>query len=206
VSSPSPQVDVAAPWRVVGERDGELRLQLGGSPRGAVVRWGAAARGAPGVAVIERGLELPGHNAPLVAFGFPDAPLSELRIMTQAQDLVVRATGPTLSSVSADPLADDRPMVTMIRLRPRPDDWRVVVDGLTTWTFPSPTGPVREVAAGWRLDTPEGVFELELEDTTWQRSQLTEQAWTLSDRGALEHREPYPRSALTWTPQTQRSR
>lgn len=202
--APSPTIAVAAPWKLEKNEDGVVVLRLGDSAQGARVDLRRTADGGmPGVAPIHGGrtyIVADGVDRwPMIAVGHPDVPLSAARIEVDGLDLVVRLDGPPLRALTGDPQAPDEPAHTIVRLRPRARDWRIVIDGLTT---------VSAAGAARARPADDGAVSVE---HAWGRYELTTTAvklgsamgparWWASTVPSLRLYAPMRRVAFTWAP------
>lgn len=200
---PAPQLELAAPWRVVDHDELGLTVRLADSADGVRVQLGRDDRARmPGVTPIHQGktllVEDGGALWPMIALPFPDRPVQRALVLVQGVDLVVRIEGPPLSDVTDDPEADERPIVTMVRVRRRPSDWRIVVDGVATHNLPG--GDLRVVAArrGFRAHSAWGALTVDSAAPSAQ-SRL-DGRWSWSTVPSIEDRQPYPRTGMTWRP------
>ncbi|MBW1879183.1 MAG: hypothetical protein JRJ84_12545 [Deltaproteobacteria bacterium] len=203
--SPPVRLEVEAPWVVVRQEEDSIVLRLGDGAHGARVQLLRDERGRiPGVSPIHAGQTLEvdeeGSRWPLIAVAHPERPLSRVEIVVDGVDLLVRYYGPPLSEVANRADAPPDKVITWVRLRSRPDDWRIVLDGLGTVSLPadnlrvSPGQPT-----GWQLDGDPGGLSFTSDAVRWRTTRTTSR-WTFSTLPALEATQPYPRTAMTWTP------
>lgn len=194
-----------APWRVVTEEDDAVLLRLGDSPDGVRVNLLPGDRHrvigvTPVIAGRTLEVEQDGERWPLVAVGYPDEPVSKVTIEVTGVDLVVRFEGPALDTLTAHPEAPADPAITWVRLRPRGQDWRIVMDGLGTLSLPADDLRI-EPADGATVAIDAAWGDLVLESDAPRLSSAIEGArWWASTRPSLEVYEPYKRIAFTWTP------
>jgi hypothetical protein len=201
----STRVELGPPWRLQKQNATCVIVQYGDSPDGVRVTLDrGVGRRPPGASPIRAGKTLEtlddGSLWPLVAVGFPDRPLSEALVLSDGPDLVVRLLGPPLRTLSPHPDAPGDSVLTLIRFRPRGADWRIVVDGLATLSFP---GGLRTENRGpnTTLDTLWGKFELASEAPRSTQGAAPARWWWTS-LPSLDLYEPYKRTTLTWTPTT----
>jgi hypothetical protein len=203
--SPPVRLEMEAPWVVARQEEDSIVLRLGDGAHGARVQLLPDVGGRiPGVSPIHAGhtleVEEEGTRWPLIAVAYPDLPLGRVEISVEGVDLVVRYYGPLLSEVAdrADAPAD--PVITWVRMRSRPEDWRIVMDGLGTVSLAaedlqvSPGQP-----AGWLVAGEPGGLSLTSEAVRWHTAR-TSTRWAFSTLPALQASQPYPRTAMTWTP------
>lgn len=196
---PAPIVSVGleAPWQLVEQTDAEVLVRLGDGPDGVRVQLLHQDGRIPGVSPIHGGRTLEtqagGEVWPLVAVAYPDVALSSVDVEVQGIDLVARFQGQPLSTVSDHPDAPQDPVLTWVRIRRRPADWRVVLDGLGTVSVPEAPVALAE-ADGWRIG------DLTVTTTAPRYDSGTGRRWWLSVVPSLEAIEPYPRTSLTLTP------
>lgn len=195
-------VDLDGAWALVSEDDDEIAVRFGQTGEGARV-WARGSAGRPaGVTPVHDGrtLEVPDEGVawPLVAF--PEG-VRRVEVTVQGIDLVVRAYGAPIVEVTRRDDAPDDPVITWVRLRPRPEDWRIVLDGLGTVSLPAPAGPVEPSEGGfaWTIGGPRGPVVLDTNAPAWS-SAVTRERWHLDLWPSLWETQPYPRTGLTWTP------
>lgn len=158
----------------------------------------------PGVSIVYDGKTLGiddgARHWPTAAVGFPDHPITDARVETDGPDLVVRLEGPALSEVTDHPAAPKDPVLTWVRIRPRPTaGWRVVVDGMATLSLPAgPVQPTSDETITLRTEHW-GQFEL-VPGGRATRSEMNARRWSWSTTPSLERIDPYPRTRLTWHP------
>ncbi len=192
---------LSAPWRLVSQDATSVVLRVGDGADGARIQLARDERGRlPGVTPIAKGDALDVQDGsdrwPLIAVAFPDRPLTSVDITTEGADLLVHIAGPALTSVVDDPQAPDDPVLTWVRLRPRGDSWRVVVDGIATVSLPggargsaSSTGTIGLVAGGRAIDFHTGAPSYASSDDRVR--------WQFADQASLAAKAPYPRTTLT---------
>jgi hypothetical protein len=202
---PAVVVEVAAPWRVAVEESERVVVRWGDSPHGARVDVPADPALPVGVSLILHGRPWPAEPGagapPLVAVGWEPRPTRRLSVSTEGPDLLVRAEGPPLRAWSEDATAPDDPGITWVRLRPRGEDWRVVVDGVATIALP-PGRAALAPGAGWTLEGDWGAARFDT-DAVGLRSLAGPARYLLDLRPSLAARKPYPRTALTLRPSAQ---
>jgi len=200
---PVATVTIETPWAVVSQDDDEIAVRFGLSGEGARVWLRDQPGRAAGVSPVHDGRTFEvaddGVAWPLVAW--PDG-VERVEVLVQGIDLVVRAYGPSIFEVTRRDDAPDDPVITWVRLRPRPEDWRIVVDGLGTVSLPPPSGPVLPSAGGfeWTMSGSAGAVEIDTNAPAWG-SASTPSRWHLDVWPSLAAVQPYPRTGLTWTPQ-----
>lgn len=203
--SPPVHLELEAPWALVHRDERSIVLRLGDGADGARIQLLPDERGRiPGVSPIHAGQTSEvadrGERWPLVAVGYPELALERVEIVVQGVDLVVRCYGPPLAEVSNRPDAPPDPVITWVRLRPRPEDWRIVFDGLGTVSLAA--GDLRVspgTPEGWQVDGDGGGTRLTSDARRW-RTARTASRWTFSTIPALGAVQPYSRTAMTWTP------
>ena len=208
---PTPTVTVEDDWRVVHEREDSVAIGKFGTSDGARLALGPSPDGAdgdervPGVSPVSRGrtyyVTQDGLRWPMVASAFPERALSRCSVRGRGPDLVVQLDVPPLRALTAHPLAPTNPVITWVRLRPRGDDWRIVIDGLATITLPG----------GVTVRPSEGADQYVVSSDAWGsatvavgarawRTEARPNRWWLGTGPALDLQDPYPRTTLTWTP------
>ncbi len=202
-AAPEPELRLAAPWRVADQDAAGLSLQLGDSADGVRVQLARDELGrVPGVSPIRAGRTLwvsdEGSEWPMIAVPFPEVAVRSAELVVQGVDLVVRLEGPPLSAVTQHEAADDRPIVTLVRLRPRPADWRIVVEGVAIHNLPGTDLKVESAQQGWTTASPWGELDIETQAPSWQ-SRL-DGRWTWSTVGSIEALQPYPKTGMNWRP------
>ncbi len=201
---PIPSLELGSPWHVAHTDENGLNLQLANSPDGVRITLGTDERGrVPGISPIRAGKTLEvsdgGRLWPLVAVPFPDRRLSQVEVLVQGVDLVVRFFGPALAAVSDHPEADERPILTQIRIRPRQDTWRIAVEGVTTWSLPGRQLTARpKVGRGWMVESDWGSFALETRAPAY--GSALGARWWLDSKASIDEFQPYAKTATTWTP------
>lgn len=179
-----------APWSVAHQDEDHINLRYGDSAEGVRVQLQPSADWRVGITPIQGGRPYRAQGNPMV-----EPPLAPVRaeVVAQGPDLVVRLYGPPLSAITTRPDAPSDAVHTWVRLRPRGESWRIVLDGLgrvhltgtsvrwdgEDWWLDDAT-PVRTTAANWR-------------------SGLVRKDWTLDLTPAVHLADPYPRTAWTWT-------
>jgi hypothetical protein len=184
-------LEVEDPWVLVSQDASEVAIRFGETGDGVRI-WTAS-----GTSPVHAGRTLDG---PLIAWPYPDR-LDRVEVRVQGIDLVVRAYGPPIHSVTGRDDAPDDPILTWVRYRPRGEDWRVVVDGLGVITLPAPIGPITASEGGftWSLQASDARFALDTNAPAWS-SRIAAGAWVLDLGPSLAVQQPYPRTGLTWTP------
>ncbi len=198
---PQVSLELAPPWRLLERRSTHLALALADSPHGVRIQLRREDR-VPGVSPVWQGrtLEVAGHDGawPLVAVAFPERPVEQVEVAVEGVDLLVRFEGPPVRARVEDPGAPDDPVLTWVRLRPRPDDWRIVLDGLGTVSLPSEGLRVAPGSSGG-LEIESAVGRLALDssaarvETVWEVDR-----WRWSNVASLQAFDPYPRTGVTW--------
>ena len=204
LAPPTPNLTgLSAPWTVRHSDATTVTLQHGDTPDGVRIWLGDDGSGTvPGVTIVHggRALEAPhdGGRWPLVAVAYPEREVSAATVEVDGPDLVVRLAGPPLRAVTDHPDAPDDPVLTWVRLRPRGSSWRVVLDGLGTVTLAGAEGVV-PTEEGVAIDTAHGAFSLQ-SSAGRSASTLFGETWMWSSVPALDAVDPYPRTALTFSP------
>lgn len=183
--TPGIVVDLRAPWALVEEAPDRLALRLGDSPHGVVVGLGEL----PGTSPVLDGRTRDVAGWPMIAVAFPDRPLERVEVRVEGIDLLVRFAGPPLAELAPGAPAD--PVLTWVRYRPRPEDWRVVVDGLATLSL-----PVAEVSRGPDGAVTVGETTLTSEAAVFH-SGIDGGRWWWSSVPSLSAVDPYPRTSLS---------
>jgi hypothetical protein len=191
----TPDVDVQAPWQVVQQDDDVIALRFNDTPHGVRVFLGPSDRShQAGASPVVDGRTV---GRPMLGVPHAIGPARTVKVRSDGYDLLVRFASQPLDEVSHDALAPADPALTWLRLRPRNDSWRIVMDGLGTLTLPA--DGAHPSTAGTALSGPAGTMDVETDapvvSTTW-----TDGVWQLSTLPSVEARVPYPRTAFTWTP------
>jgi hypothetical protein len=180
-----------APWVMAHRDEDHINFRYGDSSEGVRVQLQSTETWQVGVTPIHGGRPYQRAGMPMVS-----PPVPPLRVAAEAQgpDLVIRLYGPPLQTLTSHPEAPEDPVITWVRLRPRGESWRIVLDGVgsivleggqVTWTgtdwHVARQTPVRTSAKAWRSALEDG----------W---------WFLDVAPAVQLADPYPRTAWTWTP------
>lgn len=190
-------VDLVPPWHVETRSAAAIVVRIGETADGVRIQLAPDERNrAAGVSPILGGrtleLEAEGRLVPLVEF--PSPALSKVDVSVDGVDLVVRVEGPPLSALTVDGSAD--PVLTWVRLRPRGDSWRVVVDGLSTLHLPADTSPA--ITADGALSMTSGWGPISFDSNApGSTSGADREHWWWTNRPSLALHQPYPRTALT---------
>ncbi len=208
---PSPTVSVEGDWRVVHERADSVAIGKHGTADGARLTLGPAPEGVdgvervPGVSPVSRGRTFDvthdGLRWPLVASAYPDKPLTRCAVRGAGPDLVMQLDGPPLNTLTPHLKAPEDPAITWVRMRPRGDAWRIVIDGLATISLPGGVvvRPGEGADAYVVAHDAWGSATLATGARAW-RTEARPARWWLVTGPALERQDPYPRTTLTWTP------
>ena len=204
VPAPPPvELELAAPWQVVEQDETQVVLRHGDTPDGVRLNLTRTAAGRwPGIAPIVAGRTWeiregdrirPAFTAPLA-----DRPPSRVVVSSQGPDLLIRYEGVPLAGLVDHPDAPTDPVLTWVRLRPRPGSLRIVLQGLHVVSLPAPVA-VDERGDGRTLTTPWG--RLEVDDAApAARSVAGPTSWWLDTTPSADALAPYPRTGLTWWP------
>ncbi len=203
--SRGPQVSVAlsGAWEIALQDEDEIALRDGASSHGVRVWLRPTPGRAPGVSPVHRGVTLHSEDGqttwPLIAFAHPAHAPRRVEIVVQGPDLVVRAEGPPLSDVTSHPDAPDDPVLTWVRMRRRPEDWRIALTGLGTVSFPAAGLRVARDDADFVVTSSAGALRGGT-DAPAVDSHADDARWSLDTTPSLEALAPYPLTAFTWTP------
>ena len=137
-------------------------------------------------------------GTPLLTLPYPAAQISEVSVVEQDIDLVIRISGPPLNTLTSDPRAPSDPVLTWVRVRDRGETWRLSVEGLATWNLPQPIGVSYADRAGVIVSTENWGSWLLTSNAPACRTTQTE-VWTFDPTPSLEAKEPYPVTAATWS-------
>jgi hypothetical protein len=200
----TPKVALAAPWKLDRQDPDAVVARLGDGADGVRIQLARDERGRiPGVTVIHGGRTLELEDGtdrwPLVATGWADHTVSDAVIEVDGVDLFVRLGGPALKTLTALPEAPDDPAIAWIRVRPRGQDWRLIVTGLVTVSLPGDGLAAHgdddgEIA----MSTAWGTVTLGT-DAPRHRSKAGPR-WWFDTFPALDAHAPYPKTTITWKP------
>lgn len=184
-------MSLEAPWRLAHDGETSLAVRHGDTPEGVRIQlmptddWGI------GASPIVGGRATRAGTHPLVGVGF--VPVA-VEVRADGPDLLVRFSGPPFSQLTDREDAPEDPVLAWIRLRPRGETWRVVLDGLGVITIPDAqqaTWTSQGLAVGSAILTT---------TATTHSSRLIDGAWQLDTTPALDHADPYPRTGITFRP------
>jgi len=200
---PEPRLELDATWTIVEQDATQIVLRYREGPHGVRVNLARTADGRqPGIAPIVNGrtMELRDADAIRPAFLPPlaDRPPDEVVIEVQGPDLLIRLAGLPLAGLIEDPAAPPDPVLTWVRVRPRPGSIRFIVHGLAVWTLPAGTA-VEELGDRRVLHTSWGRFEVDGAAPV-TRGLAGPEGWWLDLTPSAAARQPYPRFGITWTP------
>ena len=198
-----PSLSVTAPWRVERQTADSVWLRLGDTPDGVRVDLATSGTRVAGVSLIDGGYPREiedGKTWPLVAVAEPGEPLSKAEIRVRGVDLEVHLAGRAIRARSTHPDAPMDPQLTWVRIRRRPDDWTVVVDGLAVGSLPGAgfeVGLADEGALALQTGWGEVSFATDAPATasTW-----SEARWALDLGPSIEALQPYPKTTLRISP------
>lgn len=202
--APVPTLEVSAPWRVERQDASSLWLRLGDSPDGVRIDLAPVGDRVPGVSLIDggfpRGVVDGGRTWPLVAVAEPDQPLSKAEIRVRGVDLEVRLAGRPIRARAIHPDAPMDPQITWVRVRRRPEDWTVVVDGIGLVSLPGDGFEVALADEGaLALDTAWGAVSFAT-DAPMTTSRWSASRWELDLGPSIDGLQPYPKTTLRISP------
>jgi len=206
VSSTLVTLDVSAPWSIAEESDSVIAIRESNGAHGIRVFLQPGEQGwRTGVTPVRSGTTLSTPSdpirVPLFSFPYHEDKLSKLEILSEGPDLVVRAYGPPLDSMTDHSGATQDPVLTWIRIRRRGIHWRFIVQGLVGVTLSG--GPHRvdhHPAGGTRIQTESwGTFQW-TSAAPAKRAHMSAEIWHVDTFPSIEVAQPYPNSTLQWTP------
>lgn len=203
-SSPTLDLDLTEDWHVVEQDPSQIVLRHRDGADGVRINLAPTAQGRwPGVAPILAGetweLRERDRIRPIWAVPFADRAPARVSVSVQGPDLLVRFEGPPLTELVAHPNAPSDPVLSWVRLRPRPGSWRIVLQGLHVWTVPSQGLQVREAGDRRSMSTAWGEFVIDEPVPVSVSASDRRSAW-IDTSPAAASLDPYPRVGLTWTP------
>jgi len=202
-ASPELKLELGSDWSIVEQDRAHVILRHRDGNDGVRVTLAPSADGRlPGVSPILGGRTWEYREADRVrpAFAPPhaDRPVAAAAIQAQGPDLLIRLSGPPLTALVDHPLAPEDPVLTWIRLRPRPGSWRIALQGLHVVTLAGPV-TLRETGRQRMAISPWGVFTLH-DSPPASQGGSSPTVWWLDTTPSAHATQPYPRISLTWTP------
>lgn len=139
-------------------------------------------------------LVLNGKRTPMTLISPPDSHLSRLAIKSDGPDLIVRFYGPPIAEITDHPEAPVDPVLTWLRLRHRPNGWRVILDGLFDLNLPA-NSSVKPTSGGVELRAPFGTIDYSTEAAATSSSHDSS-SLRFSTTPAVDEADAYPRSVV----------
>lgn len=196
-----PAVSLSDDWQIVEQSDHHLVLRYKTSNEGVRINLAVDDRGRqPGVALVLNGRTWEVQDADLLhpAWGLPylDRPPSQIDIISQGPDLLIELRGPPLSTLVEHPEAPDDPVLSRLRIRPRPQSWRVITQGLHVWSLPARELQIEHLGDRRIIRSQWGTLTLEGAPARARSVGSPDRLW-IDTTPSAEAFDPYPRIGLT---------
>ena len=141
-------------------------------------------------------------SIPLLSTPFTAKQLSSFSITNQGIDLLVRLEGPSINEWTGQLDAPHSPVLSWFRVRVRDQRWRFILQGVAIWSLPADsTGPKPTIhpTDGIWISHPLGDFQWTT-NAEASISLVNQTYWRMDVSPSISVRQPYPESALEWTP------
>lgn len=200
LASPPP-FEVSESWEVVERSEDVVVFRYRDSAHGVRINLRPGPRGrVPGVAPILHGKTWEVHEGerlfPLFAMPYADREPRGVEIRSQGPDLFIELRGPPLGELVDHPEAPDDPVLSRLRIRPRPGSWKIIAQGLHLWSFPAQDLSLHQLGDARTLSCAWGVVHLQGRASGSRSLWTPDRLWIDTTPSAAAF-DPYPTLELT---------